>query len=83
MTHTHDNCCENCINEGRKGEWTGCCDTTCPCHTKPAEVEPIEELTSITEGDGFRATERLPNELEIMNKINEIIRRLNGHRPTA
>lgn len=29
-------CCEECINLGSKGEWTGCCDINCPCHT-PAE----------------------------------------------
>ncbi len=49
-------CCEKCINEGKKGEWTGCTDITCDCHSSAKEKEsgigvpvggPLHEETSI------------------------------------
>lgn len=50
-------CCEKCINEGSKGEWTGCCDMNCPCHKQDSWEKIRESFTEFEIGEIYLGVE--------------------------
>lgn len=68
----NEGCCKECVNEGKDGEATGCCDMGCSCHSKQEEGSDIDAFVRDVTSVGSMSKS------EVRRRLDEILSRVRG-----